>query len=125
MSPYFENVWFTSGYSISVKNWIACCCSTSSPLAILRACFLSLECEWWVQHLQFHFYCPAEFHTSHSETVVQGVYPDVIATPSNVNQEYLDLARLLKMKDLRQNMTLTQFRSAMKLDLNKNLSWIW
>ncbi len=56
--------------------------------------------------------------------VVQGAYPDVIAIPINVSQEYLDLARLLKMKELRQNMTLTQFRAATKLDLNKNLSRI-
>jgi DNA-binding XRE family transcriptional regulator len=34
------------------------------------------------------------------------------------------MARLLKMKELRQNMTLTQFRSATKLDLNKNLGRI-
>ena len=58
------------------------------------------------------------------QVVVQGAYPDVIATRINVSQEYLDLARLLKMKELRQNMTLAQFRSATKLDLNKNLSRI-
>jgi hypothetical protein len=58
------------------------------------------------------------------QVVVQGSYPDVIATPINVSQEYLDMARLLKMKELRQNMTLTQFRSATKLDLNKNLGRI-
>ena len=58
------------------------------------------------------------------QVVVQGAYPDVIATRINVSQEYLDLARLLKMKELRQNMTLAQFRSATKLDLNKNLGRI-
>jgi len=58
------------------------------------------------------------------QVVVQGTYPDVIATPINVSQEYLDIMKLLSMKDLRKNMTLTQFRSATKLDLNKNLSRI-
>jgi transposase len=58
------------------------------------------------------------------QVVVQGTYPDVIATPINVSQEYLNIAKLLSMKDLRKNMTLTQFRSATKLDLNKNLSRI-
>jgi hypothetical protein len=58
------------------------------------------------------------------EVVVQGDYPDVIATPINVSREYLDMANLLKMKELRRNMTITQFRSATKLDLNKNLSRI-
>ena len=56
------------------------------------------------------------------QVVVQGTYPDVIATPINVSQEYLNIAKLLSMKDLRKNMTLTQFRSATKLDLNRNLS---
>ena len=58
------------------------------------------------------------------QVVVQGTYPDVIATPINVSREYLDIMKLLSMKDLRKNMTLTQFRSATKLDLNKNLSRI-
>jgi len=55
------------------------------------------------------------------QVVVQGVYPKLVATPINVSQEYLDIAALLKMKPLRQNMTVTQFRAATKLDLNKNL----
>lgn len=58
------------------------------------------------------------------QVVVQGTYPDVIATPINVSREYLDIMKLLSMKDLRKNMTLTQFRSATKLDLNRNLSRI-
>ena len=45
------------------------------------------------------------------EVVTQGQYPDVIATPINISQEYLDITKLLKMKQLRQNMTITQFRS--------------
>lgn len=44
--------------------------------------------------------------------------------PINISQESLDMAKLLKMKELRNTMTLIQFRSAMKLDLNKNLSRI-
>jgi transposase len=55
------------------------------------------------------------------QVVVQGVYPKLVATPINVSQQYLDIAGLLEMKPLRQNMTVTQFRAATKLDLNKNL----
>jgi transposase len=55
------------------------------------------------------------------QVVVQGESPRLVATPINVSQEYLDIAGLLQMKQLRQNMTVTQFRSATKLDLNKNL----
>ena len=34
----------------------------------------------------------------------------------------ISIRKLLSMKDLRKNMTLTQFRSATKLDLNRILS---
>ena len=44
--------------------------------------------------------------------------------PINISQECLDMTKLLKMTELRNNMNLIQFRSAMKLDLNKNLSRI-
>jgi len=53
--------------------------------------------------------------------LVQGKYPKVIVTPARINQTYLELSNLLGMKPLRKNMTLTQFRSATKLDLTKNL----
>lgn len=53
--------------------------------------------------------------------LVQGNYPKVIVTPARINQTYLELSNLLGMKPLRKNMTLTQFRSATKLDLTKNL----
>lgn len=55
------------------------------------------------------------------QVVVQGEYPKLVATPINVSQEYLDIANLLKMKQLKQNMTITQFRAATRLDLTKNL----
>jgi len=53
--------------------------------------------------------------------IVQGIYPRVTVTPIEVNQLYFDLSDMLGMKKLRQNMTLTQFRSATKLNLVENL----
>lgn len=52
--------------------------------------------------------------------LVQGEYPQSIVTPTKVSQLYLDLAGLLGLPPLRQNMTLTQFRSSTKLDLSIN-----
>ena len=46
---------------------------------------------------------------------------NVIVTPTRVNETYLEPAKLLGMKPLRKNMTLTQFRSTTKLGLKKNL----
>ncbi len=53
--------------------------------------------------------------------MVQGEFPHNIVTPTKVNQEYLDLAKLLKLPTLKKNMTLTQFRTCTKLDLSVNL----
>lgn len=53
--------------------------------------------------------------------IVQGIYPRVTVTPIEVSQLYLNLSDMLGMKKLRQNMTLTQFRSATKLNLVENL----
>ncbi|WP_128425465.1 IS1634 family transposase [Gudongella oleilytica] len=53
--------------------------------------------------------------------LVQGEFPNLIVTPTRVNATYLTLGRILGMKPLRKNMTLTQFRSSTKLDLTKNL----
>ena len=53
--------------------------------------------------------------------MVQGEFPHNIVTPTKVNQEYLDLAKLLKLPTLKKNMTLTQFRTCAKLDLSLNL----
>ncbi len=53
--------------------------------------------------------------------LVQGQFPNIVVTPARISQTYLDLSKILEMKPLRQNMTLTQFRSATKLDLMKNL----
>ena len=46
---------------------------------------------------------------------------NITVTPININQTYLDISKILGMSALRQNMTLTQFRSATKLNLVKNL----
>ena len=53
--------------------------------------------------------------------LVQGNYPNIIVTPTRVSETYLELAKMLGMKPLRKNMTLTQFRSTTKLDLTINL----
>ncbi len=53
--------------------------------------------------------------------LVQGTFPHNIVTPTRVNQEYLDLAELLALPTLKNNMTLTQFRASTKLDLSINL----
>ena len=53
--------------------------------------------------------------------ITQGAYPNITVTPININQTYLDISKILGMSALRQNMTLTQFRSATKLNLVKNL----
>ena len=53
--------------------------------------------------------------------VVQGTFPDIILTPIQVSNTYLKLHKILGMKPLRKNMTLTQFRSVTKVDLMKNL----
>lgn len=53
--------------------------------------------------------------------IVQGDYPRLVVTPTRVTQTYLDLAGILKLPPLKKNMTITQFRSATKLDLVKNL----
>ena len=53
--------------------------------------------------------------------VVQGTFPDIILTPIKVSNTYLNLHRILGMKPLRKNMTLTQFRSITKVDLLENI----
>ena len=53
--------------------------------------------------------------------LVQGEYPNNVVTPTQISQTYLDLAKILKLPQLKTNMTLTQFRSSTKLDLTINL----
>lgn len=53
--------------------------------------------------------------------LVQGDYPNNVVTPTQISQVYLDLATILKLPQLKTNMTLTRFRSCTKLDLTKNL----
>lgn len=53
--------------------------------------------------------------------MIQGNYPHNVVTPTRVTKVYLELAKVLKLPVLRTNMTLTQFRSSTKLDLNVNL----
>jgi hypothetical protein len=45
----------------------------------------------------------------------------MVVTPTCVNQAYLDISGMLGLPDLRQNMTLTQFRASTKLDLHANI----
>ena len=53
--------------------------------------------------------------------LVQGEYPNNVVTPTQISQTYLDLAKILKLPQLKTNMTLTKFRSCTKLDLTINL----
>jgi len=53
--------------------------------------------------------------------LVQGEFPDNVVTPTRVTQSYLDLAELLKLPPLKNNMTLTQFKKSTKLDLSINM----
>ena len=54
--------------------------------------------------------------------LVQGTYPSMVVTPTKIPQSYLEMAKMLGLSNLMTNMTLTQFRSATKLDLSVNLT---
>jgi transposase len=53
--------------------------------------------------------------------LVQGTFPKMVVTPTQIPQSYLEMADLMGLPNLMTNMTLTQFRSATKLDLSVNL----
>ena len=53
--------------------------------------------------------------------LVQGNYPNNVVTPTRISQTYLDLASILKLPQMKTNMTLTKFRACTKLDLTENL----
>lgn len=53
--------------------------------------------------------------------LAQGEYPNIVLTPTQVSQIYIDLATILKLPVLKTNMTLTKFRACTKLDLSQNL----
>ena len=53
--------------------------------------------------------------------LVQGEFPNNVVTPTQIPQTYLDLAKILKLPQLKTNMTLTKFRSCTKLNLTINL----
>lgn len=52
---------------------------------------------------------------------ILGTYPNNIVTPTRVPKVYLQLAEALGLPRLKTNMTLTNFRTATKLDLSINL----
>lgn len=53
--------------------------------------------------------------------VVHGEFPNVVVTPIQISQIYLDLAQILHLPTLKTNMTLTKFRACTKLNLTVNL----
>jgi len=53
--------------------------------------------------------------------LILGTYPNNIVTPTRVPKVYLQLAEALGLPRLKTNMTLTNFRTATKLDLSINL----
>ena len=52
--------------------------------------------------------------------LMQGEWPSVTLTPTNISQTYLDLVEALELPSLRTNMTRTQFKTATKLDIRVN-----
>lgn len=52
--------------------------------------------------------------------IMQGVYP-VTVTTVGIGLKYLNVGQVLGMKNLSQNLRLTQFRSITKLNLGKYL----
>jgi transposase len=94
-------------------------------------CYLSLSLLRYLQYLMAEqgwdpVLSAEEIMRAISDPLVllQGDYPKMIATPTCINQTYLDITNLLKLPKLRQNMTMTQFRSITKLNLHTNLSEI-
>jgi hypothetical protein len=57
----------------------------------------------------------------HPLAIVLGNYPNNVVTPTLIPKVYLQLAELLGLPPLKTNMTLTNFRTATKLDLSLNL----
>lgn len=53
--------------------------------------------------------------------IVLGNYPNNVVTPTLIPESYLQLAEVLGLPPLKTNMTLTNFRTATKLDLSLNL----
>jgi transposase len=90
-------------------------------------CFISLCLLRYIQYLletQCEIMASAEVIMEAIKeplVLVQGDYPHNVVTPTKISKVYLELAKLMKLPTLRTNMTLTQFRSSTKLDLNINL----
>ena len=90
-------------------------------------CFISLCLLRYIQYLletQCEIMASAEVIMEAIKeplVLVQGDYPHNVVTPTKISKVYLELANLMKLPTLRTNMTLTQFRSSTKLDLNINL----
>lgn len=92
-------------------------------------CFMSLSIIRYLQYLLMQqsgmrvLFAEEIMEAIHEPlALVQGSIRKYIVTPTNVPQSYLDIADMLKLPKLLQNMTLTKFRSATKLDLLKNKS---
>lgn len=90
-------------------------------------CFLSLSLLRYAQHLIYthtkkSVSIASLMEAIHEPTVlVQGEFPKVVVTPTSVNELYLELSKILEMKPLKKNMTLTQFKTTTKLNLSTNL----
>ena len=90
-------------------------------------CYLCLSLLRYSQYLLLHgknervsagnimeaFSCPL--------AIVLGNYPNNVVTPTLIPKVYLQLAEVLGLPPLKTNMTLTNFRTATKLDLSLNL----
>ncbi|WP_344914213.1 IS1634 family transposase, partial [Amphibacillus indicireducens] len=89
-------------------------------------CFLSFSLMRYAQYL-----IQKKTHQSHSGKVlchafnepmvlVQGDYPVVTVTPTNIPSAYFDVMKSLDMPSLSTNMTLAEFKKVTKLDLALN-----
>lgn len=89
-------------------------------------CYLSLYMIHLLQYLlkqegkQFSAEQQIMKGTNSPLALVQGSYPKLVITPTQIPQSYLEMARILGLPNLMTKMTLTQFRSSTKLDLSVN-----
>lgn len=89
-------------------------------------CFLSFSLMRYAQYLihkktdQFHSAQKLQRALNEPTVLVQGNYPIVTVTPTDIPVEYFDLMESLNMPGLTTNMTLQEFKKATSLDLSKN-----
>lgn len=74
-----------------------------------------------MEELCLHCLVQHSFNLSKPLVLVLGAYPNNVVTPTCVPKVYLQMAEILGLPPLKTNITLTNFRTATKLDLSINL----